>query len=127
MMPGAEVFADVAGYQTYRTSTGLRPDIVARYAGRYYYWEVKPNTPYGNLTGRAQLTAYDACFVGRGSRGMPLGGWTGAMSTTGGLGVHDSGIPGLIFYEKDQRDIIREAVRVANFVVPQLQPEFLLE
>lgn len=116
MMPGAHMWVD-----TYRSSNGLRPDLVVLYNGQYYFWEVKPNTPYGVRTGNAQLAAYDACMIEVGGiRGPSLGNWQGQMSTTGGVYVHDSGTPGLIYYEKDQRELRKEALKHANKTVPSL-------
>jgi RHS repeat-associated protein len=124
MMPAGLLYADVAGLPSYVSSSGLRPDIVDFFGGQYYYWEVKPNTPYGQVTGIAQLAAYDVCFAGIGSRGPSLGDWSAPMTTTGGLSVHDSGTPGLIYYEKNQHKLIHQAQIEANAVMASEKEEW---
>jgi RHS repeat-associated protein len=117
MMNGAALWVD-----TYRTSDGLRPDLVALWHGRYYFWEVKPNSAYGEKTGTAQLLAYDKAMLEdvRGTRGPKLGTVTTPMSSTGGLYVHDAPATlGLIYYEKDQRKLREKALEHANDEVPE--------
>ena len=125
---GGTVYADVPGdsaYKAYTTPSGTRPDIVDVVGDNTYYWEVKPDTPYGITTGLGDLLGYDACMQGIGSRGGPLGsGWSAPMGTTGAFSVYDSGIPGLIFYSKDQRQLMKQAIQIANVVVPS---ELLIE
>lgn len=140
MFPGGTLYADAPGAAIHKpcgvspnaipcsSAAGLRPDIVVEEAGHYFYWEVKPNTEYGVRTGRLQLLEYQRAFGNRGAPGPAIGAvlpQPDAITSAGFLYVHDGPIRGLIFYEKDQQQVVREAIRQANIAVPRLQVEVI--